>query len=48
VDDVSIFTTSIITEENTRKIVPNNTILGGVIVNHTTGVVAPAPELVKA
>jgi small conductance mechanosensitive channel len=33
---------------NTRKIVPNNTILGGVIVNHTTGVVAPAPELVKA
>jgi len=48
VEDVSIFTTSIITVENTRKIVPNNTILAGVIVNHTTGVVEPAPELVKA
>jgi len=48
VENVSIFTTSIITVENTRKIVPNNTILAGVIVNHTTGEVAPAPELVKA
>ena len=48
VENVSIFTTSIITVENTRKIVPNNNILAGVIVNHTTGVVEPAPELVKA
>ena len=48
VENVSIFTTSIITEENTRKIVPNNNILAGVIVNHTTGEVAPAPEMAKA
>ncbi len=42
VEAVSIFSTMIITEEKTRKIVPNNTIWGGVIVNHTTGAATPA------
>jgi small conductance mechanosensitive channel len=40
VENVSIFSTSIITEDNFRKIVPNNTIWGGVIVNRTTGAVS--------
>jgi len=42
VDGVNIFSTLITTEDNLKKIVPNNTIWGGVIVNHTTGVTAPA------
>jgi len=42
VEAVSIFSTYIVTDENTRKIIPNNTIWGGVIVNHTTGRVSPA------
>jgi small conductance mechanosensitive channel len=42
VEDVTIFSTLIRTEENTRKIVPNNTIWGGVIVNRSTGAVTPA------
>lgn len=37
VEDVTIFSTLIQTEENTRKIVPNNTIWNGVIVNNSTG-----------
>ena len=44
VEAVSIFSTYIVTDENTRKIVPNNTIWGGVIVNHTTGEVSPAHD----
>jgi len=42
VDGVNIFSTLITTEDNLKKIVPNNTIWSGVIVNHTTGVTAPA------
>ena len=42
VKSVNIFSTLIVTEDNLRKIVPNNTIWGGVIVNHTTGKTAPA------
>ncbi len=42
VQGVSIFSTRIMTAENTTKIVPNNTIWGGVIVNHSTGEVTPA------
>jgi small conductance mechanosensitive channel len=42
VRSVSIFSTLILTPENTLKIVPNNTIWGGVIVNHSTGKVTPA------
>jgi small conductance mechanosensitive channel len=42
VENVTIFSTLIRTEENTRKIVPNNTIWGGVIVNRSTGAVTPA------
>jgi small conductance mechanosensitive channel len=37
VEAVSIFSTYVVTPENTHKIVPNNTIWSGVIVNHTTG-----------
>ena len=40
--NVSIFSTLILTPENTIKIVPNNTIWGGVIVNHSTGKITPA------
>lgn len=42
VRSVSIFSTLILTPENTVKIVPNNTIWGGVIVNHSSGKVTPA------
>ncbi len=42
VDGVNIFSTLITTEDNLKKIVPNNTIWSGVIVNHTTGVTEPA------
>ena len=42
VQGVSIFSTRIMTAENTTKIVPNKTIWGGVIVNHSTGEVTPA------
>lgn len=42
VEAVSIFSTYVVTAENTRKIVPNNTIWGGVIINHSTGGVSPA------
>ena len=42
VDGVNIFSTLITIEDNLKKIVPNNTIWSGVIVNHTTGVTAPA------
>ncbi|MFY9658786.1 MAG: mechanosensitive ion channel family protein [Methylocystis sp.] len=42
VESVNIFSTLIVTEDNLRKIVPNNTIWGGVIVNHTTGKTEPA------
>lgn len=42
VRNVSIFSTLILTPENTIKIVPNNTIWGGVIVNHSTGKITPA------
>ena len=42
VEAVNIFSTLIVTEDNLKKIVPNNTIWGGVIVNHTTGKTAPA------
>jgi small conductance mechanosensitive channel len=42
VEKVSIFSTEIVTEDGARKIVPNNTIWGGVIVNLSTGVTAPA------
>ena len=41
VRSVSIFSTLILTPENTVKIVPNNTIWGGVIVNHSSGKVTP-------
>lgn len=44
VEAVSIFSTYIVTEDGSRKIVPNNTIWGGVIVNRTTGVVSQAGE----
>lgn len=44
VEKVSIFSTEILTEDGARKIVPNNTIWGGVIVNLSTGVTAPAHE----
>ena len=43
VEDVTIFSTLIQTEENTRKIVPNNTIWNGVIVNNSTGATRAAP-----
>jgi small conductance mechanosensitive channel len=43
VEDVTIFSTLIQTEENTRKIVPNNTIWNGVIVNNSTGATHEAP-----
>jgi len=43
VEDVTIFSTLIQTEENTRKIVPNNTIWNGVIVNSSTGAKRTAP-----
>ncbi len=42
VEAVSIFSTYVLTQENTRKIVPNNTIWGGVIINHSTGNISPA------
>ncbi len=42
VDAMNIFSTMIVTEDGLKKIVPNNTIWSGVIVNHTTGVTAPA------
>jgi small conductance mechanosensitive channel len=42
VRSVSIFSTLILTPENTVKIVPNNTIWGSVIVNHSSGKVTPA------
>lgn len=44
VEKVSIFSTEILTEDGARKIVPNNTIWGGVIVNLSTGVTAPAHD----
>lgn len=42
VDDVSIFATTIRTDEGLRKIVPNNTIWNNVIVNVSTGTTIPA------
>lgn len=39
VESVSVFSTYIITEDGSRKIVPNNSIWGSVIVNRTTGAV---------
>jgi len=42
VEAVNIFSTLIVTDDNLKKIVPNNTIWSGVIVNHTTGLTAPA------
>lgn len=42
VEKVSIFSTVIATDDGFRKIVPNNSIWGGVIVNRSTGVTAPA------
>jgi small conductance mechanosensitive channel len=41
---VSIFSTLIRTDDGLTKIVPNNTIWSGVIINETTGTVSPPPE----
>ena len=48
VESVNIFSTLIVTEDNLRKIVPNNTIWSGVIVNHTTGKTASAHAAASA
>lgn len=42
VEELNIFSTLIRTPEGLSKIVPNNTIWNGVIVNETTGVVTPS------
>lgn len=42
VEDVSIFATTIRTEEEIKKIVPNNSIWNNVIVNNSTGTTTPA------
>lgn len=39
IKEVTMFQTVVLTDENTVKIVPNNSIWGGVIVNHTMGTV---------
>lgn len=44
VEEVSVFATTIRTEEGVKKIVPNNTIWNNVIVNNSTGVTIPAKE----
>ncbi len=44
VEQLNIFSTLIRTPEGVSKIVPNNTIWNGVIVNETTGVVSPPPN----
>jgi small conductance mechanosensitive channel len=41
VEELNIFSTLIRTPEGLSKLVPNNTIWNGVIVNETTGVVTP-------
>jgi small conductance mechanosensitive channel len=43
VEELNIFSTLIRTTEGIKKIVPNNTIWNGVIVNRTTGRVSPPP-----
>ena len=47
VDAVNIFSTYVRTEDGLMKIVPNNSIWSGVIVNQTTGVVSGATAEVK-
>ncbi len=42
VEELNIFSTQIRTPEGLSKIVPNNTIWNGVIVNETTGIVTPS------
>lgn len=42
VEDVSIFATTIRTEEKVKKIVPNNSIWNNVIVNNSTGTTVPS------
>jgi small conductance mechanosensitive channel len=44
VEQLNVFSTLIRTSEGVSKIVPNNTIWNGVIINETTGVVSPPPE----
>ncbi|MFN3892635.1 MAG: mechanosensitive ion channel family protein [Beijerinckiaceae bacterium] len=48
VEELNIFSTLIRTTEGIKKIVPNNTIWNGVIVNRTTGVVTPPPNAATA
>ncbi|MBX9757292.1 MAG: mechanosensitive ion channel family protein, partial [Beijerinckiaceae bacterium] len=48
VEELNIFSTLIRTPEGVSKIVPNNTIWNGVIVNETTGVVTPPPPSTAA
>ena len=48
VEELNIFSTLIRTAEGVSKIVPNNTIWNGVIVNETTGVVTPPPPSATA
>ena len=44
VEAVSVFSSVIRTDDGIKKIVPNNTIWSGVIINETTGVVTPMTE----
>jgi small conductance mechanosensitive channel len=48
VEELNIFSTLIRTPEGVSKIVPNNTIWNGVIVNETTGVTTPPPNAAAA
>lgn len=48
VEELNIFSTLIRTPEGVSKIVPNNTIWNGVIVNETTGVTTPPPSAAAA